>query len=76
MLAPLGLGLEFAAVLVVCSVVGLWVDRHYGTAPWGSLIGVGVGLAGGLYSFLKGAKRAWRSSTTSPSQNRNTADRA
>lgn len=74
LLAPLGLGFEFAAVLGTLTVVGLWVDRHYGTAPWGSLVGVGLGLAGGLFGFLKGAKRAWQTSAAPPAELRQPDD--
>jgi|GEM_PF-1199931 len=64
-LAPIGLGVEFAALLVAATVLGLWVDRHYDTAPWGSVLGALAGLAGGLYHFLRSAQRAWRRSSES-----------
>lgn len=74
LLAPVGLGFELAAIVVTLTVIGLWVDRHYGTAPWGSLVGAGLGLAGGLYNFLLGAKRALRDSAASRTGQRQADD--
>lgn len=56
----MGLGLEFAAAVAGLSLLGYWVDRHYGTGPWGLLIGALVGLIGGLNNFIKGGLAAAR----------------
>ena len=39
-----GVGLEFAAAVAGLSLLGYWIDRHFGTGPWGLLIGAGIGL--------------------------------
>jgi ATP synthase protein I len=51
----LGLGLEFAAAVAGMTLVGYWIDRHYGTGPWGLLIGAGLGLVGGMYNMIREA---------------------
>lgn len=51
-----GLGLQFGAAIVVCVLVGNWIDKRYGSAPWGVLIGAGVGFAAGFYSIFRAAK--------------------
>jgi F0F1-type ATP synthase assembly protein I len=50
-----GVGIEFAAAVAGLSLLGLWIDRHYGSAPWGVLIGAGVGLIGGTYNLIRAA---------------------
>jgi F0F1-type ATP synthase assembly protein I len=57
----LGLGTEFAAAVAGLTLVGYWVDRHFGTRPWGLLIGAGLGLVGGMYNMLRDALSAPRS---------------
>lgn len=56
----MGLGLEFAAAVAGLSLLGYWVDRHYGTSPWGLLIGALLGLIGGLNNFVRGGLVAAR----------------
>ena len=48
-----GVGIEFAAAVAGFSLVGIWVDRHYGSGPWGFLIGLGLGLIGGTYNLVR-----------------------
>ncbi len=55
-----GLGIEFAAILVGGCLIGAWVDRHFATAPWGIVIGATVSLVGGFYNFLRSSMRALR----------------
>jgi len=50
-----GMGVEFAAALCGLTLVGYWVDRHYGTGNKGTLIGAGIGLLGGGYNFIREA---------------------
>jgi F0F1-type ATP synthase assembly protein I len=38
-----GLGIQFAASIVVFLYIGQWLDRKLGTAPWLLLAGVFVG---------------------------------
>ena len=51
-----GLGLQFGVAIVVCVLVGNWVDKRYGTGPWGVLVGAGVGFAAGFHSIFRAAK--------------------
>jgi F0F1-type ATP synthase assembly protein I len=53
-----GLGIELVAAIVGMALVGYWVDHHFGTAPWGMLAALMVGLIGGMYNFLRLALRA------------------
>jgi F0F1-type ATP synthase assembly protein I len=49
----LGVGLQFAASIVVFLFVGRWLDARLGTAPWLLLAGVMVGAAAGFYSLYR-----------------------
>lgn len=49
----LGMGFEFAAAVAGFTLVGVWVDRHYGHAPWGVIVGVALGLIGGMYNLIR-----------------------
>ena len=53
-------GLEIAAGVGLGVAVGYWIDRKFRTEPWGILIGAGVGLAAGMYLFIKEGMRANR----------------
>jgi F0F1-type ATP synthase assembly protein I len=53
-------GLELAGATAGLALVGYWVDSHYGTHPWGILVGVIVGLAGGLYNLIRESLAAVR----------------
>lgn len=48
-----GVGIEFAAAVAGFSLVGIWVDRHYGSGPWGLLVGLALGLIGGTYNLVR-----------------------
>lgn len=48
-----GIGLELAGVIGGLALVGYWIDRRFGTAPWGILGGVVLGLVGGLYNLVR-----------------------
>ncbi len=52
-----GLGLELAASIIGLMLLGLWIDYRYSTGPKGVLIGVGIGVVGGLYNFIRAALR-------------------
>jgi F0F1-type ATP synthase assembly protein I len=59
------LGLEFAGSIVLAGAVGWLLDRGLGTSP-GFLIGLGaVGLIGGGFNMIRGAKRLARQAAAS-----------
>jgi len=48
----LGIGSSLAATVLVCLWIGHQADRKLGTAPWGFLVGAGVGmLSAGLHFY-------------------------
>jgi F0F1-type ATP synthase assembly protein I len=55
-----GIGFELAGVLAAFTLIGYWIDRRYGTAPWGIVGGVVFGLAGGLYNLIRQSLEATR----------------
>ena len=55
-----GVGLELAGAVAGFSLVGYWIDRHYGTNPWGLVVGLVLGIVGGLYNFVREALQATR----------------
>jgi F0F1-type ATP synthase assembly protein I len=48
-----GIGFELAAAIGGFTLVGYWWDRHFGTAPWGVLVGALLGLVGGMYNLIR-----------------------
>lgn len=50
-----GVGMEFAAAVAGLSLAGYWIDRHYGSGPWGLLAGAALGLVGGTYNLIRQA---------------------
>jgi len=55
-----GIGLEMAGAVAGFALVGYWIDRHFGSKPWGLVIGVALGLVGGLYNMVKESLLATR----------------
>ena len=53
----LGIGLEMAVGVTLGVLVGGWLDRRYGWHGYGLLVGVGLGLAAGMYLLLQDAMR-------------------
>jgi len=49
----LTLGFQLAAAVVVFYFIGSWIDKHYGIAPIGMLIGTTIGMVGGFIKFFK-----------------------
>jgi len=52
------MGAELAAAVLGFVLIGIWIDRHYGTHPWGVLICAVSGLIGGLYNFFRSSLKA------------------
>jgi F0F1-type ATP synthase assembly protein I len=59
-----GVGLELAGATAGLAFVGYWIDRRFGTQPWGILGGVIIGLAGGLYNLVRESLEAVREAKT------------
>ena len=59
-----GMGIELAAAVAGFVLVGVWVDRHYETAPWGVVIGAALGLMGGMYNLIRESLAAIRGQNT------------
>jgi ATP synthase protein I len=55
-----GVGLELAGATAGLALVGYWVDGRFGTRPWGTVIGVVIGLVGGLYNLVRESLAAVR----------------
>lgn len=51
----LTLGMQLAIAVVVFFFVGRWLDEKFETSPLLTLIGAGIGIAGGLVKFFKTA---------------------
>lgn len=47
----LGVGLQFAASILLFLFLGRWLDERLGTEPWLLLLGVLVGSSAGFYSL-------------------------
>ena len=50
-----GLGFELVAAVVGFGLIGWFTDRWQGTAPRFTLIGLGLGVVGGGYNFVRSA---------------------
>ena len=55
-----GVGLELAGAIAGLALIGYWVDGRFGTAPWGIVVGVFIGLVGGLYNLVRESLAAVR----------------
>ncbi len=47
------LGTQLAVSVLAGIFIGWKIDSRFATAPWGAVIGAFVGIAGGLYAFLR-----------------------
>lgn len=55
-LVLVGVGMEFAGVVVVMALGGWWLDEKLGTSPMVTLIGLTIGLVGGVYNLWRVGK--------------------
>jgi ATP synthase protein I len=60
-----GIGFEFAAAVAGLTLVGYWIDRHFGSEPWGLLVGLALGLVGGTYNLIRDSQAATRAAARS-----------
>ena len=63
-----GVGLELAGATAGLALLGYWIDGRYGTAPWGILGGVVIGLVGGLYNLVRESLAAVREARVEDNQ--------
>lgn len=55
-----GLGIELAASVIGLTLLGLWIDRRWETAPWALAICATIGFVGGMYNLIRSARKAAR----------------
>lgn len=48
-----GVGLQFAATIIVFMFAGIWLDRRLGTSPWLIILCVFLGAGAGFYSIYR-----------------------
>lgn len=48
-----GVGLQFAAAIIIFLFAGQWLDRKLGTDPWFLIIGVFSGASAAFYSMYR-----------------------
>ena len=53
-----GVGLQFAAAIIVFLFGGQWLDRKLGTDPWFLIIGVFTGASAAFYSMYRKLMKA------------------
>ena len=55
-----GVGIEFIVAVALFTAIGYGIDRWLGSAPWGLLIGAGLGFTVGLRAMIRAARRAFK----------------
>jgi ATP synthase protein I len=70
-----GIGIQFAAVILVFTAFGVWLDRKLGSSPWFTIVFVFVGAAGGFFSMYRKVMAAQRRDTERRDAERNAAKR-
>ncbi len=63
-----GLGFELVCAVAGFVAVGFWIDRHYSSRPWGTLVGLSLGLIGGFYNLFRESSRLRRGNPPDESQ--------
>ena len=70
-----GVGLELAGATAGLAFIGYWIDRKFGTQPWGILGGVVIGLVGGLYNLVRESLQAVREARSRTTRERRSGGR-
>ncbi len=65
-----GVGLELAGAVAGFTLVGYWIDRHFGSQPWGLIVGLALGLVGGMYNLVRESLAAARQAQADDRANR------
>ena len=53
----MAVGLELACILLVCVLVGHFIDTRFHSSPWGLLVGILFGVVGGGLTAYRMAQR-------------------
>ena len=53
----MAVGLELACVLLLCVLLGHYLDTRFHSSPWGLLIGIFLGVGGGGWMAYRMATR-------------------
>lgn len=56
------IGTEWAAAVIGSTLLGLFLDRTWGTTPWALIVCLAIGFGGGTYNFILASRRAARES--------------
>lgn len=65
-----GIGLQFAASILLFVYAGQWLDRRLGTGPWFLIIGVFLGAGGAFYSMYRKLMAAQKDQGSGPGGNK------
>lgn len=57
-------GFEFVAAVAGFSLVGYWIDSHYGSQPWGLVAGAALGVVGAMYNLIRQNYKSGRKSNS------------
>ncbi len=68
------MGVELAAAIIGLTLLGLWIDHRFQTRPTFLLVGVGLGIVGGFYNFIRQALQLERESRTQARQEHSPED--
>jgi F0F1-type ATP synthase assembly protein I len=55
-----GIGIQFAATILVFVFAGIWLDKRFGTSPWLLILFVFVGASAGFFSMYRKVTAAQR----------------
>lgn len=55
-----GVGMEFAAAIIVMGAIGWFLDWLFGLSPWGLVAGMALGFVVGLWQLIRVGMRSLR----------------